>query len=85
MFEYYQENQDRIESHTLLDFAETVTSHESFSIRTELSRLHTLIVPGVFKGTDGILEILARAIQVEYSYSSRSIEGNIILARAIFR
>ena len=49
MFEYYQENQDRIESHTLLDFAETVTSHESFSVRAELSRLHTLLVPGAFK------------------------------------
>ena len=59
MFEYYQENQDRIESHTLLDFAETVTSHESFSVRAELSRLHTLVVPGAFKAWSCYIRKLA--------------------------
>jgi len=58
-FEFYQENMSRMERHTLEDFAVSVTSHRSGSIRNQLSSLHGLLVPQALSVSSGILETIA--------------------------
>ena len=64
MFEFYQEQRDRVEPHTLLDFALSVSSHEQDSVHAQLSQLHDLVVPGAFRFSDGIFKTLATGLQV---------------------
>ena len=69
-FENYQEHKDKIESHTLEDFATSATSHGDGSIRSDLEELHSLVAPkGGVIGTKGIFELLAHGVQVLASTS----------------
>ena len=63
-FEFYQENMSRMERHTLEDFAVSVTSHRSGSIRNQLSSLHGLLVPQALSVSSGILETIAAEVKV---------------------
>jgi len=63
LFEFYQEKKDEIETHTLLDFANSMTSHEADSISAMLSQLHRLVVPGAFKTSGGLFQSLANNIK----------------------
>lgn len=44
MFTYYQDNRDKVERHTLEDFALSSTSHEQGSLIQDLVELNSLIV-----------------------------------------
>ena len=65
-FEFYQENMARMERHTLEDFAVSVTSHRSGSIRNQLSSLHGLLVPQALSVSSGILETIAAEVKVSH-------------------
>ena len=65
-FKYYQENMQRMERHTLEDFAVSVTSHHSGSIRNQLSNLHGLSVPRALSVSSGIFETIASEVKVSH-------------------
>lgn len=65
-FEYYQENKNKIEKHTLNDFATNVISHSDGSIRDNLEELHALVVPeqgGGILGNKGVITLFANGIK----------------------
>jgi len=64
LLEFYQENRQTVERHTLEDFALSVTSHRAGSIMTQLRSLHSLVVPeaGLTSST-GILASLASRVK----------------------
>ena len=64
MFEFYQENRDTVERLTLEDFASSVTSHSDGSVMSQLSSLHSLVVPQGPSLSRGILNTLASEIKV---------------------
>ena len=66
MFEFYQENRDKVESATLEDFARSVTSHMEGSVMSQLNSLHSLVVPRGPSLSRGILNTLASEVKVRY-------------------
>ncbi|KAB7498385.1 hypothetical protein Anas_02406 [Armadillidium nasatum] len=44
-FSYYQKHKMSVENHTLLDFAESVTSHSTVSIQALMANIHSMIAP----------------------------------------
>merc|ERR1712013_750934 len=63
MFEFYQENRDKVESATLEDFARSVTSHMEGSVMSQLNSLHSLVVPRGPSLSRGILNTLASEVK----------------------
>ena len=69
-FNFYQENRETIETHTLIDFVETAISHRDRSIRSDLQELHDLVAPHhSASGTGsllslGIINLMAQGIKV---------------------
>eukprot|EP00092_Neocalanus_flemingeri_P000983 GFUD01001050.1.p1 GENE.GFUD01001050.1~~GFUD01001050.1.p1 ORF type:complete len:584 (-),score=158.50 GFUD01001050.1:171-1853(-) len=63
MFEFYQENRDTVERLTLEDFATSVSSHSDGSIMSQMSSLHSLVVPQGPSLSRGILNTLASEIK----------------------
>ncbi len=63
-------NKDKVENHTLEDFAHSVISHDGDSVKSNLQKLHYLIVPDPKGGgiieQKGIMALLATGIMVIY-------------------
>ena len=67
IFQDYQDNKDGLEGKTLLDFAESVISHQGDSIKSRLDNLHSLVVPDLGGGilsNKGVLTSFANGFQV---------------------
>ena len=68
--DFWKVNKDKVENHTLEDFALNVISHESDSVMNNLQKLHYLIVPdrkgGGLIEQKGIMALLAAGIMVIY-------------------
>ena len=64
MFEFYQEKRDTVERLTLEDFAHSVSSHSDGSVMSQLSSLHSLVVPQGPSLSRGILNTLASEVKV---------------------
>ena len=65
LLQFYQQNIDKVERHTLEDFAMTITSHRAGSVRSNLYILHDLIAPKHLSINKGILSTLATQVKVE--------------------
>jgi hypothetical protein len=63
----------QVERHTLEDFARSVVSHDGDSVKTNLQKLHFLIVPDPKGGgiieNKGIISLLATGIMVLILFS----------------
>ena len=81
MFEFYQENRDTVERATLEDFAASVTSHMEGSVMSQLSSLHSLVVPQGPSLSRGILNTLASEVKVrtdQYRLGEEQLTNQII-------
>ena len=66
LLEFYQENMETVEQHTLEDFSLAISSHRPGSIRSNLDILHDLVVPRHLSISSGLLSTLATQIKVTW-------------------
>ena len=66
LLEFYQENMETVEQHTLEDFSSAISSHRPGSIRSNLNVLHDLVVPRHLSISSGLLSTLATQIKVTW-------------------
>jgi len=66
IFQEYQDIKEQLEERTLLDFANTIISHQGNSIKSRLDSLHFLVVPekgGGILGNKGVIAMFANGIK----------------------
>lgn len=58
-FRLYQKMKDKIEDHTLMDFANTVVSHDTHSVMSLMAHLHSMAAPEASQRTSSIDEAMS--------------------------